>query len=45
MLTYRYANYLEVVGYVDLDLDRYVDTIKSTSRYLFFLLKVLYLGK
>jgi hypothetical protein len=36
-LTYRYTDHLEVVGYLDSDFAGCVDSKKSTSRYIFFL--------
>ncbi|XP_070013597.1 secreted RxLR effector protein 161-like [Nicotiana tabacum] len=36
-LTYKYSNLVEVIGYLDSDLDRYKDTDKSISRYIFLL--------
>lgn len=35
MPTYRHTDYLEVVSYLHSDFDGYVDTKKSTSRYIF----------
>ena len=37
ILTYRYTDHLEVVGYLDLDFGGCIDTKKSTSEYIFFL--------
>ena len=37
MLMYRRANYLEVTDYLDVDFVDYMDSRKSTSRYIFML--------
>ena len=38
-LTYRYTNHLEVIGYSESDFVDYVNTRKSTSRYIFLLVE------
>jgi hypothetical protein len=37
MLTYRQSDKLEVIGYTDSDFAGYVDSLKSTSGYIFML--------
>jgi hypothetical protein len=37
MLTYRQSDKLEVIGYTDSDFADYVDSLKSTSGYIFML--------
>jgi hypothetical protein len=44
-LTYRHIDHLEMVGYSDSDFAGCVDSKKSTSGYIFFLLEGIYLGK
>jgi len=44
MLTYKRSDILEVVGYSDSDFAWCLDTRKSTSRYVSYLLVVLFLG-
>ena len=38
-LTYRYTNHLKVIGYSESDFVDYVNTRKSTSRYIFLLVE------
>jgi hypothetical protein len=37
MLTYRRSEQLEVIGYTDSDFGGYVDSMKSTSEYIFMM--------
>ena len=38
MLTYRRSDYLEVIGYSDLDFVRCIDSRKSTIKYIFLVI-------